>query len=50
MFITLKASGPDDISAEALKVDIDTSTEMYPLFEKIWNEEDNQEHGRTDTS
>ena len=32
-----KAAGPDDIPAEALKVDIDTSVEMlYPLFLMIW--------------
>ncbi|XP_065261983.1 uncharacterized protein LOC135879876 [Emys orbicularis] len=35
-----KAAGPDDIPAEALKVDLDVSVEMlYPLFEKIWEEE-----------
>ena len=32
-----KAAGPDDISAEALKVDIETSVEvLYPLFVMIW--------------
>ena len=32
-----KVARPDDIPAEALKVDIDTSVEMlYPLFMKIW--------------
>ena len=32
-----KAAGPDDISAEALKVYIDTSVEMLcPLFVMIW--------------
>ena len=36
-----KAAGPDDIPAEALKVDLNTSVEMlYPLFERIWEEED----------
>ena len=36
-----KASGPDNIPAEALKADIDTSVEMlHSLFEKIWEEED----------
>uniref|UniRef100_A0A8C3IT77 Endonuclease/exonuclease/phosphatase domain-containing protein n=1 Tax=Chrysemys picta bellii TaxID=8478 RepID=A0A8C3IT77_CHRPI len=31
-----KAAGPDDIPAEALKVDLDASVEMlFPLFEKI---------------
>nr|KAG5689204.1 hypothetical protein BaRGS_014860 [Batillaria attramentaria] len=35
-----KAAGPDDIPAEALKADIETTVEMlYPLFEKIWEEE-----------
>uniref|UniRef100_A0A452GGJ1 Endonuclease/exonuclease/phosphatase domain-containing protein n=1 Tax=Gopherus agassizii TaxID=38772 RepID=A0A452GGJ1_9SAUR len=35
-----KAAGPDDIPAEALKADLDASVEMlYPLFEKIWEEE-----------
>ena len=36
-----KASGPDDIPAEALKAVVDTSVELlYPLFEKIWEEEE----------
>lgn len=36
-----KATGPDDIPAEALKADLDASVEMlYPLFERIWEEED----------
>jgi len=35
-----KATGPDDIPAEALKADIDTTTELlYTLFGKIWDEE-----------
>ena len=35
-----KAGGPDNISAEALKVDIRTNRELlYPLFTKIWEEE-----------
>nr|KAG5708387.1 hypothetical protein BaRGS_034418 [Batillaria attramentaria] len=35
-----KATGPDNIPAEALKADVETSTEMlYPLFRKIWEEE-----------
>ena len=36
-----KASGPDDIPAEALKAVVDTSVELlYPLFGKIWEEEE----------
>ncbi|XP_032397549.1 uncharacterized protein LOC116705458 [Etheostoma spectabile] len=36
-----KAARPDDIPAEALKADLDASVEMlYPLFERIWEEED----------
>ena len=32
-----KIAGPDDIPAEALKVDTDTSMEMlYPQFVEIW--------------
>ena len=35
-----KAAGPDNIPAEALKVDIRTNVELlYPLFNKIWEEE-----------
>ena len=35
-----KAAGPDNIPAEALKVDIRTNVELlYPLFIKIWIEE-----------
>ena len=35
-----KAAGPDGIPPEALKADIDTSTEiLYSLLGKIWNEE-----------
>ena len=36
-----KAAGPDGIPVEALKVDLNASTEMlYPLFERIWEEEE----------
>lgn len=36
-----KAAGPDNIPAEALKADLETTVEMlYPLFEKIWEEEE----------
>jgi hypothetical protein len=36
-----KAAGPDDIPAEALKANLNTTVEMlYPLFERIWEEED----------
>lgn len=36
-----KAAGPDDIPAEALKADTETTVEMlFPLFEKIWEEEE----------
>ncbi len=36
-----KAAGPDDIPAEALKADLNSSVEMlYPLFEKIWEKEE----------
>lgn len=36
-----KAPGSDDIPAEALKGDVDTSAEiLYPLFDKIWEEEE----------
>lgn len=36
-----KAAGPDDILAKALKADTETTVEMlFPLFEKIWEEED----------
>ena len=36
-----KASGPDHIPAEALKAVVDTSVELlYPLFGKIWEEEE----------
>ena len=35
-----KAAGPDGIPPEALKVDIQTSTDMlHPLLKKIWEEE-----------
>ena len=35
-----KAAGPDGIPAEAIKEDIDTSTDMlYSLLGKIWQEE-----------
>nr|KAG5702939.1 hypothetical protein BaRGS_034712 [Batillaria attramentaria] len=35
-----KATGSDNIPAEALKADVEASTEMlYPLFRKIWEEE-----------
>ena len=34
-----KAAGPDNIPADALKVDIRTNVELfYPLFNKIWEE------------
>lgn len=36
-----KAAGPDNIPAEALKADTDTSVKMlHPLFEKIWETEE----------
>ncbi|CAC5404203.1 unnamed protein product [Mytilus coruscus] len=36
-----KAPGPDNIPAEALKADIETSTQMlYELFGKIWEKEE----------
>ena len=36
-----KAPGPDEIPAEALKADVDTTVELlYPLFQKIWEEEE----------
>ncbi|XP_058630445.1 craniofacial development protein 2-like [Onychostoma macrolepis] len=36
-----KAAGPDDIPAEALKADLNSSVEiLYPLFEKIWEKEE----------
>ena len=36
-----KAHGPDNIPAEALKADIETSFQMlYELFGKIWEEEE----------
>jgi len=36
-----KATGPDDIPAEALKTNIDTSVELlYPLFTEIWEKEE----------
>ena len=35
-----KAAGPDNIPAEALKADLDTTVEVpYPLFRKVWDEE-----------
>ena len=34
-----KAAGPDNIPAEALKADENTTVEMYQLFGKIWEEE-----------
>ncbi|CAH2322892.1 Hypothetical predicted protein [Pelobates cultripes] len=41
-----KAAGPDNIPAEALKADLKSSVEMlYPLFEKIWEEEEILEGG-----
>ena len=37
---TGKAAGPDNIPAEALKIDIRTNAELlYHLFNKIWEEE-----------
>ena len=37
---TGKAAGPDGIPPEALKADIQTSTEMlYPLLNKVWEQE-----------
>ena len=36
-----KAAGPDNIPAEALKADVETSVEMlYPLFRDIWEKEE----------
>ena len=36
-----KAAGPDNIPAEALKADAETSVEMpYPLFRDIWEKEE----------
>ena len=36
-----KATGPDDIPAEAPKTNIDTSVELlYPLFTEIWEKEE----------
>lgn len=36
-----KAAGPDNIPAEALKADLDTTVGLlYPLFRKIWEEEE----------
>ena len=38
-----KASGPDTIPAEAIKADIETSTEiLLDLFGKIWEQEEIQ--------
>lgn len=35
-----KATGPENIPAEAMKADIDTSTDMlYNLLGKIWQQE-----------
>ena len=35
-----KATGPDEIPAEAIKVDLETSVNMlYSLFSKIWEKE-----------
>ena len=35
-----KATGPDNIPAEALKTDVDTTVRLlYPLFKRIWEEE-----------
>ncbi|VDP36972.1 unnamed protein product [Schistosoma margrebowiei] len=35
-----KAAGPDNIPAEALKSDIEVTTNIfYHLFKKIWEEE-----------
>ena len=37
-----KAAGPDDIPAEALQADVETSTTMlHQLIKKIWEEEEN---------
>jgi len=36
-----KATGPDDIPAEALKTDIDTPVELlYPFFTEIWEKKE----------
>lgn len=36
-----KSAGPDNIPAEALKADVETSVELlYPLFCKIWEDEE----------
>lgn len=36
-----KAAGPDNIPAEALKADVETSVEMlYPLFQDLWEKEE----------
>ena len=36
-----KATGADNIPAEALKADIDTTVEMlYPRFARIWEDEE----------
>ena len=46
-----KASGPDDIPAEALKAVVDTSVELlYPLFGKIWKRKKCQQTGEKATS
>ena len=35
-----KAAGPDNIPAEVIKADLDTSAEAFlPLITKIWNDE-----------
>lgn len=35
-----KAVGPDEVPAEAIKADMDTTTMLYELFEKIWEREE----------
>ena len=35
-----KAARPDGIPAEALKTDVETTADMLPLFEKIWEQEE----------
>ena len=45
------AAGPDKIPAEALKADVETTVEMlYPLFEKIWEDNKYDQSGKKATS
>ncbi|KAH3873393.1 hypothetical protein DPMN_036628 [Dreissena polymorpha] len=46
-----KSAGPDSIPTKALKSDVETRAELlFPLFSKIWKDEEFKWSGKRDTS